>query len=152
MYYLILHCEEDFSFIPLFPDYDLLSQTFCIDPVFDEKQFRKKFSDSQKIEEKRKIISVLALEQINSKLIDDQSIGREKQIGHTFVMALEKDSEQFIKVWKYDIIPLLEEFYFESPEKLNIIFDDEIFTKTDGIKKFTEEQLLNSLKKFLGME
>ena len=141
-----------FSFIPLFPDYDLLSQTFHIDPVFDENQFRKKFLDSQKIEEMQKIISVLALAKINSKLIEDPSIGREKQIGHTFVMVLEKNSEQFIKVWKYDIIPLLEEFYFESPEELTSMFGDEIFTKADGIKKFTEEQLLNSLKKFLEME
>ena len=133
-----------FSFIPLFPDYDLLAQWLDIHTVFDEVTFKDKFaSDDQNL--KNKILSVLALKKINSKLADDPSIGREKQIGHTYLLGLQDNPGKFVKVWKQDILPLLEEYYFERPNVITEMFNDEIFEKEDGIKNFDDDVLSKAL-------
>lgn len=138
-----------FSFIPLFPDYDLLSQIFGIDSIFDKVKFDTKLRDSSEELEKYKIISIMALAKINSTLIEEPSIGREKQIGHTFLLSLKNNKNQFTKIWGFDIIPLLEEFYFEDTSEINEMFDDNIFTETNGIRKFTDKQLFDALDNYV---
>jgi DNA replication protein DnaC len=138
-----------FSFIPLFPDYDLMVHSFGIDVILDENKLKLELQNSNDIQKNQKIVSILALVKINTTLIEDPSIGREKQIGHVFLLGMKENPENFVKIWKHDIIPLLEEFYFESPEILNHIFGPEIFTKEEGIKKFTDEQLFRSLQNYL---
>ena len=124
-----------FSFIPLVPDYDLLAQSLHIDYRYNRDKFLAKLSNTTD-DEKNKILSILALKKINSELASDPSIGREKQIGHTFLLELQEHPGNFEKVWKYDILPLLEEYYFEAPEKIQTMFTDAIYTINDGIKTF----------------
>ena len=124
-----------FSFIPLFPDYDLLAQWLDIHTVFDEVTFKDKFASGDQ-NSKNKILSVLALKKINSALADDPSIGREKQIGHTYLLGLQDTPGKFVKVWKQDILPLLEEYYFEKPGEITKMFNDEIFDIENGIGEF----------------
>jgi 5-methylcytosine-specific restriction protein B len=88
---------------------------------------------------------VLALKKINSRLASDPSIGREKQIGHTFLLGLQDNPGKFVKVWKQEILPLLEEYYFERPDVITEMFNDEIFEKEDGIKNFDEDVLSKAL-------
>ncbi len=137
-----------FSFIPLFPDYDLLAQALDIDVAYTREKFNKKLTGIVGAQE-NKILSILALEIINSKLSDDVSIGREKQIGHTFLLELQEQPENFEKVWKRDILPLLEEYYFDRPKQIENMFNAEIYTVEDGIKEFDQDVLHESLTKYV---
>ena len=60
-----------------------------------------------------------------------------------YVVPVEK--EQFVNVWKYQIIPLLEEFYSSKINELKEILTNNIFQEEEGLQDFTEEEL----KKFL---
>ena len=77
------------------------------------------------------------------------SIGREKQIGHTFLLELQEQPENFEKVWKRDILPLLEEYYFDRPKQIENMFNAEIYTVEDGIKEFDQDVLHESLTKYV---
>jgi DNA polymerase III delta prime subunit len=140
-----------FSFIPLFPDYNLLAQSLNIARKFDELEFKNRFATATDQELKNSIMSVLALWKINHALTEDHSIGREKQIGHTFLIGknnLHDFPEKFVKVWKHEIIPLLEEYYFERPIEITLMFGNEIFEKSSGIGEFNEEELIKALEKY----
>ena len=138
-----------FLFIPLFPDYDLLAQTFELDAEFDKTKLRVDFDNAKTSNDnKNKIISLLALEKINSALTNNPSIGREKQIGHTYLLDLQDDSRLFVKIWKMEILPLLEEYYFESPDELEKMFNKKLFETRDGIKEFDEKSLRDALYEY----
>jgi 5-methylcytosine-specific restriction protein B len=137
-----------FSFIPLFPDYDLLAQWLDIDKAFDETEFYAKLAAAQDDKTKNKILSVLALEKINSALTANVSIGREKQIGHTYLFELQEHPDRFKKVWKQEILPLIEEYYFETPQEIEKMFGKEIFETKGGIKEFNEETLRSALVEY----
>jgi 5-methylcytosine-specific restriction enzyme B len=136
-----------FSFIPLFPDYDLLAMSLDIGIAFNESKFKKMLKDlkDEDKDEKKKILSILALYTINLKLSENESVGREKQIGHTFLLDMQEHPENFTKIWAQDILPLLEEYYFESPETIEEWFTDSVYSKQNGIMDFDDETLENSL-------
>jgi 5-methylcytosine-specific restriction protein B len=143
-----------FSFIPLFPDYELLAEEFGLGGTLDDG-FNNALQNQQlPDDEKHRTLSVLALGAINTKLVGNDSIGREKQIGHTFLLELKEHPENFVKVWKRDIIPLLEEFYFDNPDTLQGLFtvqgsDPKIFTVEKGIlDDFTADDLVAALEDY----
>ena len=100
-------------------------------------------------ETKNKILSILALAKINSALTRDPSIGREKQIGHTFLLELRDSPGNFVKIWKHDIFPLLEEYYFEAPNVITEMFNNDIFESQEGIKNFEEGTLSKALEYYI---
>jgi len=136
-----------FSFIPLFPDYNLLAQTLDIAIAYDRDKFNEKLTGTIG-EQENKILSILVLEILNSQLADDVSIGREKQIGHTFLLELQDHPQNFEKVWKRDILPLLEEYYFDRPKQIEDMFGAAIYTVKDGIKEFDKKTLHKQLTKY----
>jgi len=138
-----------FSFIPLFPDYDLLAMSLDIDVKFDESEFEKMLKDEEDRDKKLKILSILALHDINLKLSENDSVGKEKQIGHTFLLDMQKHPENFTKIWAQDILPLLEEYYFESPKIIEEWFTDSVYSKQKGIMDFDDETLEKSLQQLL---
>lgn len=140
-----------FSFIPLFPDYNLLAQSLDIDVAYDRVKFIEKLT-GVKGEQENKILSIVALEMINSELVEDVSIGREKQIGHTYLLELKEHSGNFEKVWKRDILPLLEEYYFDRPNEIQTMFGKEIYTVKDGIKDFDVDVLHSKLTNYINPE
>ena len=79
-------------------------------------------------------------------------LGREKQIGHSYLIPLVDDESQFYNIWKYEILPLLEEFYYSEIEKVETIFGKTIFDKTKGIKDFENGELVESLKNYVMLE
>ena len=137
-----------FSFIPLSPDYDLLAQSLDIDKKFDETKFQTRLNELKGEDKngKNKILSILALHKINLKLSENLSVGKEKQIGHTFLLEMQSHPENFTKVWAQDILPLLEEYYFESPETIEEWFTPDVYSKQKGIMDFDDETLEKSLK------
>jgi MoxR-like ATPase len=140
-----------FSFIPLLPDYDLLAQSLDIDKEFDETEFKTRLKSLEEDgkDEKKKILSILALYKINLKLSDNVSVGREKQIGHTFLLEMQSHPENFTKIWAQDILPLLEEYYFESPETIEEWFTPDVYSKQKGIMEFNDTILEKSLNGLL---
>ncbi|MCY4490659.1 MAG: AAA family ATPase, partial [Thaumarchaeota archaeon] len=132
-----------FAFIPMMVDYNLVARKFGLDE-FDEENLRDELESSEPHKEKS-ILSLLVVYKLNKKISEDLRMGREKQIGHTYLLQILKNDEQFLNVWKYQIIPLLEEFYASKFEELEEILTKGIIDKYTGLKDFSEEELLDTL-------
>jgi 5-methylcytosine-specific restriction protein B len=125
-----------FGFIEMNPDFNILR----------EEHLRKKESSLKEngvydLLER----SISAIESINVKISDDPSIGRDKQIGHSFLFKVETAND-LIMVWRYEIFPLLEEYCYSDYKKINkIVFnrDDntEWITESGGIQPIDENNI-----------
>lgn len=62
--------------------------------------------------------SIKAVSKINEAICQDRIIGRDKQIGHSFFFrAFTQEDLQL--VWKYEILPLLEEYCYSDYRRIN---------------------------------
>jgi MoxR-like ATPase len=129
-----------FAFIPMIVDYDIVLKTIGLNDV-DVNDLKKKLDEKLSSHTKKVVLSVLALNIINKRIIDDIRMGREKQIGHTYLLKIANDENQFLNVWKYQIIPLLEEFYSAKYDELAKILGYDVVDKQKGIKDITENEL-----------
>lgn len=76
--------------------------------------------------------SVLAIEELNDRIIDLQHLGRGKQIGHTYLLGLETPQD-IVDQWRFEILPQLEEYYFGQFDRLrNDLFDSDA-TDNEGV-------------------
>ena len=55
-------------------------------------------------------------------------LDREHQIGHTYFMDI-KDMDALAKTFKYKIIPLLKEYFYDDWKKINLVLNDNPFVK-----------------------
>ncbi|MEA2035187.1 MAG: AAA family ATPase [Euryarchaeota archaeon] len=100
-----------FGFIEIMPDHDFL-----------HKYIR---NSNPEINEITEIASNL-LKTINQKIISNY--GRDHQIGHSYMIKLKdaKSRDKAIKIlhfaWYHEIIPLLQEYYYDSPGRSNVTF------------------------------
>ncbi|MCS3924436.1 McrB family protein [Methanosalsum natronophilum] len=86
--------------------------------------------------------SITALEIINNRISSDPSVGRDKQIGHSFLFKVFNQAD-LILVWKNEILPLLEEYYYGQYSRINeLLFkkmDDSYWlSQKEGIKDFQD--------------
>jgi 5-methylcytosine-specific restriction protein B len=64
------------------------------------------------------------MQALNTTITEDSHLGGNYKIGHSFFCPKEKDDfsahgkEWFVDVVETEIIPLLEEYWYDSPEKL----------------------------------
>ncbi len=73
--------------------------------------------------------SVEALEKINKGICYDHSVGRDRQIGHSFLFKVQTQ-EDLTLVWRNEILPLLEEYYYGQYSRINqLLFRKEEDTK-----------------------
>ena len=84
-----------FSFMELLPDYDLLTHNFGLGDKFDFSTLEKQYANEKLKDVKKKILSLLALKKINEKIIESIGLGREKQIGHSYLLHLATHPTQF---------------------------------------------------------
>ena len=108
-----------FAFKGLFPDYDLLAKKLGFTDLADVEEQKSNLDNLSKAKQK-KLLSILALNKINAQIIDPMGSikqGRERQVGHTYLLP-KNDSFNFVSNWKYDIIPLLEEFFYAKASEL----------------------------------
>lgn len=105
--------------------------------------------------------SLLALEVINKQIVQIPSLGKGKRIGHSYLLPSvwqEKETDvpddtALTDVWRYDILPLLEEYFFQDSEALEQqIFDGEaqfVDHETHDIVELNPENLREKLKSFV---
>ncbi len=113
-----------FGFIEMMPDYELLEDLFMdipaeVVPVTD--------------------CAILLLQTINNRIRNRYD--RDHQIGHSYLTGIKmaKDRNEAIEMlrlaWYYEILPLLQEYFYESPDKLKEVIGDR-FIKTEGDRAF----------------
>lgn len=105
--------------------------------------------------------SILALEIINKRLIGVPGLGKGKRLGHAYLLPeawqetdeAVSDDTALADVWRYDILPLLEEYFFEDLETLQErIFKGEaelVDPETNDIMYMEPPQLRETLTTFV---
>jgi Cdc6-like AAA superfamily ATPase len=126
-----------FRFLAFPPNYDLLCERVGI-PL---ERLPAVAHDTD--ESSLYTLSILALKSINRKLRAD--IGRGKQIGHTYLLSA-SGTDELVDVWRYELLPLLEEYYYTNINRLrDVVFDgrgDRLFDWSVGqIQRFDAEDL-----------
>lgn len=102
-----------FGFIEMLPDYHLLEQNRLENKDKAEKEIVTLLVQSSE-----------ALQKINARIVRNQFLGRDKQIGHTFLMNI-LTLDMLFSAWRYSIIPLLEEYCYNDYSKINeLLFND----------------------------
>ena len=129
-----------FGFIEMNPNFEVL-ETWTED-------------DQTKLEEETRQLlskSIEKVKRINEDLCKDNAIGRDRQIGHSFFFNAEKMNDLKL-VWRYEILPLLEEYCYSDYKKVNeLLFgsktDSEWITETEGIKEIEDlDMFLDAIK------
>ena len=101
-------------------------------PEFD--QLRKDFEDFD--EDSLLGKSIKKLEDINMQIIKEQTLGKEKEIGHSFFYAVDgKDDSAVISVWLNEIFPLLEEYYYGESDSLTALINNGALVKNEIYKE-----------------
>lgn len=91
-----------FNFVEMLPEYDLLDFTVADIHIGE------------------------MLKAINQRIVN---YNREQQIGHSYFLKLKEKSEidELRKIFEYQILPLLEEYFFEDRDKVNEILNNNGF-------------------------
>jgi len=101
-------------------------------------------------------LSALGIREINERLMDDEfSVEAGKKIGHSYMMDIESE-EEVLRTWKYEILPLLNEYFFDEYDKIAELLSTDDEDKVGNIvdtemKKFEDfnwdnlEQVLKEL-------
>lgn len=129
-----------FGFLSFPPDYQVFSKEYDLtskSPAFAELLNT----------------SVAALQVINKNVLESGELGKGKQVGHSYLLGLESPLE-IVNAWRYNILPLLEEYYFGELGRLqSTIFETESCALFDNelseIAAFGEETLRAELKSLL---
>ena len=62
--------------------------------------------------------------QMNSRIADNAALGKEFQIGHSYLLRhRELTAAKLLQVWRFDIEPLLREYYYDAQEQLPVLHD-----------------------------
>mgnify|MGYP006284956679 FL=1 len=97
--------------------------------------------------------SILVVRELNETIVDTPDLGKGKQIGHSYLMNLDEAAD-IVDAWKFEILPLLEEYYFGQFERIR----EELFQASGGrlfhwdteeIADFTRDDLRRSLAEFV---
>jgi len=140
-----------FIFVPLMPDFNLVLGKIGLESMNDS-QIKEKLDESSESHTKKVLLSILAAKKINEHIINNIRLGREKQIGHTYIMKIALDESQFLNVWKHQIIPLVEELYSAKYQDLTKILNEKIIDKQRGILDFGEDELEELLNDIISKE
>ncbi|MCL9817770.1 McrB family protein [Natronocalculus amylovorans] len=111
-----------FRFIRFGPDYEYLREVYSMSGQ-DEQPTN--------LERRLQLNSIDALEVINDRILDAVDLGQGKQIGHSYLLSdsepQEYDLESLHDAWKYEILPLIEEYYFGDFYRIR----DQVFAEVD---------------------
>ena len=106
-------------------DYALRRRFVFIDlmPNFGEK-FQRHLK-SLGVDEGTITLIVERLESLNAEITEESGLGKGFQIGHSyFCQPKGNDTQWYRNIIEYEIIPLLNEYWFDKPEKVKSLKDD----------------------------
>jgi 5-methylcytosine-specific restriction protein B len=72
--------------------------------------------------------SILAVEELNERILQAPDLGKGKQLGHTYLLN-HTSADDVVDAWRYDILPQLEEYYFGQFDRLR----DDLLNETDTL-------------------
>lgn len=120
-----------FGFMELMPDYEVLERELLSDDVpNDVKELRK--------------LAIEVLRSINERI--KKEYDRDHQIGHSYFLKLKEyedksKTEEILRyIWYHEIIPLLQEYFYDSPEKLEKILNSKFVKVEENSFEFVEEE------------
>ena len=88
-----------------------------LEPALDNEKF-KAYVDSFKNEKFNKLIEVVR--QLNIEITNDDTLGKGFCIGHSYFCEQEKIDDMWLEgVVNYELIPLIEEYWFDEKSKIN---------------------------------
>jgi hypothetical protein len=107
-------------------------------------------------------LSILAWKQLNARIRDTTQLGRGKQLGHSYLLGIDRDADvteqvaQLVDAWQFEILPLLEEYYFgQFVEIERQLFDGDagelLDTDRQEIRTFTAGELATVLAELVGI-
>lgn len=101
-----------FSFITLRTDYEIITK------ILEKKKCKLDIN-----------ILVKNIENLNKQIVDNLSLGKGFEIGHSYFIKDENlDIYKLRSIWDYDICPLLEEYFIEDTSEIenlnNILFNN----------------------------
>ncbi len=109
-----------FSFFSFPPNYDVFTEEYDFGSV-GVNEFLDDSPRFHQILEK----SIAALQVINANILDSGELGKGKRIGHSYLLGL-NSAKDVRDAWYYNILPLLEEYYFEELGRLQAsVFETE---------------------------
>lgn len=94
-------------------------------------------------------LSIRALKHINDQIVDAPDLSKGQQIGHSYLYDVET-VQDIVDAWRYDILPLLEEYYFGQFDRIKRqLFggagDTVINWDAERIRAFSEDDLATFL-------
>lgn len=142
-----------FRFRLFSPDYDYLTDAYGFDS-WDDVTVAAERADADPDVESLVARSILALRTLNGRI--RRHLDRGQQIGHSYLLATGGETDRFesvdevVDAWRFEILPLLEEYYFGQFERLQReAFDgvavDLVDWDHDCIGRFDAETLASGL-------
>lgn len=101
-----------FGFLSFPPEYELFEEEYDFDELDSELSRLLK-------------TSIVALQIINRNILETGELGKGKQVGHSYLLGHETIAD-VVNAWRFNILPLLEEYYFGEIERLqSVLFETE---------------------------
>lgn len=110
-----------FGFIEVMPDYEVLEETLTSDDPVVQEVFD---------------LAVAALREVNARIT--QNYDRDHQIGHSYLMKLkdcttrDEAVEALQTTWECEVLPLLQEYFYDSPQKFRECVGSDTGMPDDG--------------------
>jgi 5-methylcytosine-specific restriction protein B len=120
-----------FGFIELMPEYKILEANL----VSEDSSIQDIFS-----------LAISTLQILNERIL--LYYDRDHQIGHSFFLKLkdcassEECIEKFQFLWYYEVLPLLQEYFYDSPKKFQEVIGDKFIKTTPNKKAFIFTDML----------
>lgn len=115
-----------FRFVHFPPSIELLCDKYGFDNLDGAKHAAEATGDPAR---RLLALSIAALDALNRRIRKSPDLGRGKQLGHTTLLGIEQElsSEDQIQTildrWQYEIMPMLEEYYFGQFDRIEELFD-----------------------------
>jgi 5-methylcytosine-specific restriction protein B len=95
---------------------------FKLDPAFDRDEFSNYLAGALEVPSDMIQRIAESFRKLNDEIASDRSLGPSYQIGHSFFTSLgenqEPDQVWFESIVRQEIIPLLEEYWFDKPDRV----------------------------------
>lgn len=98
-----------------------LRRRFCfveLEPAFETESFKEHLLSQGASEELVNRI-ILKIGKLNSEIEKDVNLGKGFKIGHSYFCKYENTNNWYEEIIKYEIAPLIEEYWFDDQEKAN---------------------------------